>query len=184
MLARDMYEFRDALAAQGVIFCYSGYLTEDTLFGIGSALRKKLELENTDKRRAKDVFAIFIEQIQNVIRYSAEIVGGPPPRVVDELRYGVIAMGVQDGEYFVSCGNKVLTSDVERLRGSLDHIASLDRDGLKALYKKTLRGETPEGSKGAGVGFIDIARKASRGFQFDFCDVDREHAYFVVKAFV
>ncbi len=75
MLAEELYRFRGELARQNVIFCYSGFLTEETWFGIGSAIRKEFELESADKRRAKDVFSIFIEQIQNVIRYSAEMGG-------------------------------------------------------------------------------------------------------------
>ena len=41
--------------------------------------------------------------------------------------------------------------------GSTDWLFDLDADGLKSLYKDILKDEVPEGSKGAGVGFVDIA---------------------------
>ncbi|WP_211563249.1 SiaB family protein kinase [Magnetovibrio blakemorei] len=87
-----------------------------------------------------------------------------------------MVVGKKDGKYFVSCANLIAQNDVDRLSGSLSNIQHLAADGLKALYKETLKGDTPEGSKGAGVGFIDIARKASHGFEFDFANVDDNHS--------
>ena len=54
----------------------------------------------------------------------------------------------------------------------------------RALYRETLCGETPEGSKGVGVGFIDIARRAGHGFEFDIMAVDAKRSYFCLKACV
>ncbi len=185
MLAEEMFKFRDYLQEKGIIFCYSGYMTEEVLSGIGNAIKKKLELEQTDKKTARALFAIFVEQVQNVIRYSAE---REPPGGEDdlaELRYGVLSVGQNlENRYFVSCGNLVRQNDVERLGSSLDHIQNLDKDGLKVLYKETLKGESPDGSKGAGVGFIDIARRAENGFEFDFTRVDDDHSYFCLKAYM
>ena len=101
-----------------------------------------------------------------------------------DLRYGILTIGRLEDSFFVSCGNLIENQDVERLRAALSEVQSLDKEGLKALYKETLRGVTPEGSKGAGVGFIDIARRASNGFDFDFQSVDDKHSFFCLKAFV
>lgn len=182
MLAKDMFEFRDDLNQRGVIFCYSGFVTEEVLTGIAKALRTKLELDDTDSKTAKSLFSVFVEQVQNVVRYSAEREADSNDE--NELRYGVITVGRKDEKYFVSCGNMIREDDVARLKESLTRIQGLDKDGLKALYKETLKGETPEGSKGAGVGFIDIARRASHGFLFDFMPVDGDHSYFCLQAFV
>ena len=62
----------------------------------------------------------------------------------------------------IKAGNLIENADVERLREKLEQIRKADKDELKAMYKETLKGETPEGSKGAGVGFIEIARRSSR----------------------
>ena len=40
------------------------------------------------------------------------------------------------------------------------------------MYKEQLRAEPEEGSKGAGLGFMEIARRASKPIEFDFTDVD------------
>ena len=184
MQAAEAYEFRNQLHDQGIIFAYIGYMTEQILTGIGGSMKRKMELDGADRKIARTVFSIFVEQVQNVIRYSAEFEEDDSQEEGADLRYGVLTVGHKDGKYFVCCSNLVERRDVDRLRESLEQIQSMDRDELKKTYKETLRGETPEGSKGAGVGFIEIARRATQGFEFDFCEVSEDRAYFVLIAYV
>ena len=72
MLAGQLMDLRSALHAQGVIFAYSGYVTEPVLSGVGEALKQKLTIDDADTKTLRSVFAIFVEQMQNIIRYSAE----------------------------------------------------------------------------------------------------------------
>jgi len=184
MLAKEMYDFRNVIQEQGIIFCYSGYITEPVLTGIGEALKQKLYLEEADKTTMRNIFAIFVEQMQNVIRYSAE---REPPEESDEeneLRYGILNIGMENDKFFVTCGNKILRNDVERLSGRLADLQKMSPDELKALYKQKLRGPTEETSKGAGVGFIEIARRSSEIIDFGFLDLDDKHSFFALKAFV
>jgi len=184
MLAHELSKLRNTMQADQIMFCFSGYMTEDILSGIGSALKMKMAAENADRSTSKSLFSIFVELVQNVIRYSAEYETLEAPEDIIDLRYGVLTVGCDDGQYFVACGNMIKREDVQRLSESLTHIQTLDKDGLKALYKQTLKGETPEGSKGAGVGFIEIARRVSNGFDFEFDDTDDENVFFALKAYI
>ena len=189
-LAGSMYEFRNALYDRGVIFCYSGYVTEPVLSGIGGALKQKLKLEDADTNTMRNVFAIFVEQMQNIIRYSAEwedsakLEGEGTAADRTEIRYGVLAIGMEHAKFFVSCGNKVHRSDVERLRTRLGDLQAMDKQSIKDLYKAKLRGPTEETSKGAGLGFIEIARRSTEIIDFAFMDLDDEYSFFALKAFV
>ncbi|MBF0482302.1 MAG: hypothetical protein HQK81_02040 [Desulfovibrionaceae bacterium] len=179
MLAEEMYALRQVLSRNGIGYCYSGCMTEEILLGIGNAIRRHMQAREADAKTSRSVFAVFVEQVQNVIRYSAEkLDGGGPP----EMPFGILAVGDLDGDIFVSCGNLVAAADVPRLRANLETIRGLDKQGLKSLHKDVLRGDVPEGSKGAGVGFIDIARRATRGIEFDFTPVDEASSFFTLKA--
>ena len=186
MIAKEMLDFREYLTRQGILFCYSGYMTEEVLSGIGKTLKKKMALEKIDKKVARGVFSLFVEQVQNVIRYSAEKENIEQSSGYEgvELRYGLLTVGQLNGRYFVACANMVSNQDVERLRENLTKIQSMDQAGLKALYKEILKGETPKGSKGAGVGFVDVARRATHGFEFDFTEVNSEVAHFSLRAYI
>lgn len=184
MVVEEMIHLRKILSKEGVVFCYSGYMTENILLSIGSAIKQKLDKNKTDKKVARGVFSVFVEQVQNIIRYSME---KDPSEENDDsgLRYGLLMVGCDtNNNYFVSCGNLIEHKDVTRLTTNLEHIKSLDAEQLKTLHKETLRGETPEYSKGAGVGFIDIARHAKRGFDFSFTTYSEEYAFFSIKAHI
>lgn len=181
MLATDMYDFRNYLRETGIIFCYSGYMTEDILVGIGNAIKQKLSMDEEDTKTARAVFSIFVEQVQNVIRYSAE---KETKDDMTELRYGVLTVGREDDKVFVTCGNIIKNPDRDRLKEHLEIIQKMDKKELKKAWKDTLRGETPAGSKGAGVGFIDIARRARQGFEFDFSEVNPDMSFFTLKAYI
>ena len=184
MFAKEMLDFRKSLHNEGVVFCYSGYMTEDVLMSVGSVIKQKLAADSVDKKVVRGVFSVFVEQVQNVIRYSIEDDTGGQQDEDIELRYGLLMVGLKEGQYFVSCGNLVNKESVSSLREGLDHIQQLDKEGLKLLYKEILRGNVPEGSKGAGVGFIDIAKRATNGIEFDFTDFDDQFAYFSLKAYI
>ncbi|MEK9722206.1 MAG: SiaB family protein kinase [Rhodospirillaceae bacterium] len=184
MLAKDLSEFRNLIQAQGIIFCYSGYITEAVLSGIGEALKQKLYLEDADKTRMRNIFAIFVEQMQNVIRYSAENDAPDDSGDINELRYGILNIGVEDDKFFITCGNKVQRAVVARLSGRLADLQKMTPDELKSLFKEKLRGPTEATSKGAGVGFIEIARRSSEVFDFGFMDIDDRHTFFALKAFI
>ncbi len=184
MLAKQMLDFRQSLHSEGIVFCYSGYMTEDVLLSIGSVIKQKLAADSVDKKVARGVFSVFVEQVQNVIRYSLEEDTGGQLNEEIELRYGLLMVGLKEGQYFVSCANLIKKQNVQQLSEGLSHVQQLDKEGLKLLYKEILRGKVPEGSKGAGVGFIDIAKRATNGIEFDFTDYDDEFAYFSLKAYI
>ena len=184
MLANDLLSMKDELDKEGVVFCYFGFITEDVLASIGSAIRDQLAIESVDRKVSRALFAIFVEQVQNVIRYSVEEESDTTVDPALELHYGVLAVGQSEQGFFVTCANMINQKDVDRLRQNLTEIQNMNKDELKAAYKTKLRGDPPEGSKGAGVGLIDIARRASNGFDFEFKPVDDDRTYFALRAYV
>ncbi|MBF0272186.1 MAG: hypothetical protein HQL98_09005 [Magnetococcales bacterium] len=182
MESREILLLRQEMIRGGVLFYYCGYVTEKVLSAIGDTVMDKLELDNTERPVARGLFSLFVEQVQNIIRYSAENQEGCVDERPVDLRHGMLAVGRGAEGHYVLSANAIKRRDVERLRQGLDHIRGLDRMGLKAMHKEILKGQVPEGSKGAGVGFVDIARMASRGFEFDFLEIDQELSYFVLKA--
>lgn len=186
MNASELFELRENLRQRGIVFAYSGYVTENVLSGVGDALKQKLAIEDAKTQTMRSVFAVFVEQMQNIIRYSAEQLA--PARVgtrrheTRELRYGILTIGQEGADYVVHAGNLVSLLDVPRMRTNLAAIRAMTRDELKAAYKDQLRSDPEESSKGAGVGFLEIARRASAPIEFDFMDVDGERAFFALKA--
>ena len=93
-----------------------------------------------------------------------------------------ITIGREGSDYVVCAGNLIEPSDINRLNARLSRIREMNKDELKAHYKEQLRAEPEAGSKGAGLGFMEIARRASKPLEFDFIDLGDGHAFFALKA--
>ncbi len=119
MLASQLMDLRAMLHTQGVIFAYSGYVTEPVLSGVGEALKQKLAIDDADTKTLRSVFAVFVEQMQNIIRYSAEkaqrLAAARCRRrsALREMRYGILTIGKEGNDYVVCAGNLVERDDVQ-----------------------------------------------------------------------
>ncbi|MDE2047458.1 MAG: SiaB family protein kinase [Betaproteobacteria bacterium] len=183
MLARTFYDCQQSLLGQGVILSFTGYVTEGVLYSLGEALKQKMMLDDADSNTAKRVFSVFVEQVQNMIRYSAmRQEGAGDPKI--ELSAGMITVGRSDGRFFVVCGNEVANSDVPQLQARLAKIAAMDKEQLKAYYREKLKEEPEAQSKGASIGLIEIARRAAEPIEFDFYRLGDAQSFYCLKAYV
>ena len=184
MLAQEYYQLNQSVRNQNTIFSFSGYVSERLLFSLGEILKQKLALEETNLNTAKKVFSIFVEQVQNIIRYSDEKVSGEANSQKIEISSGVISVGVENERFFVVCGNLVRRQDVPELQSRLELIRSLDKEGIKAYYKEKMKEPMAEDSKGASLGLAEIARRSSLPIEFEFVEVDEQKDFFCLKAYI
>ena len=181
MTTPELYRLNTEMQKQGIHFYYSGLVTQDMLVCIGNALRKNILLSSPQTASREAVFSVFVEQMQNLIQYSAIHESTDEN---NEFGFGVIAMGVDQGRCFIDCGNRIEQKDAESIRTSLNHIKTLDRKQLKEHYRNLLKQEPPEGSKGGGIGFVEIALRAEAGFEFNIADIDDHVAFFNLRVFI
>jgi hypothetical protein len=178
----DTFDLYKDLKRDGVIFCFCGPASQAVIEGIGETLRQRMELEGVGTSVINRVFSVFIEQIHNILHYSAEKI--PEAKTVEgELRFGIVLVGMWEGRYYVRCGNFVPNKQVRALSQLLEQLQGMDKDELKTLYKERRRSpEASDNSKGAGLGFIEMARKASDPLKFDFTTVDKDTSFFSITA--
>ena len=67
-----MYKLYQNLKANDILMTYCGAFAQESIEGIGNAIRKNLAAEEAETSTALTVFSIFIEQVQNILNYSAE----------------------------------------------------------------------------------------------------------------
>ena len=175
-------KFYEQLKAEGIIFSFSGPVSQSLLEGIGQTLRQKMSLEATSTNVTQKIFSIFVELMQNVINYSAE--RGSTMEDEQDLSFGILLIGKSEEHFFIQCGNYITADQKEPLRHQLTTIQSMDKDELKRYYKEQRRKEPAEGSKGAGLGFIEMARKASKPIDFDIVPTQAGKDFFTVTAIV
>ena len=183
MDTKKFYELQNNLKNQNIIFCYSGYVSERILAAIGETLKIKLAIEETEMSKTKKIFSIFVEGVQNVIRYSAETLGEENDDL-SEVRYGVFAISKDPKGISVQCGNLIYKKDVDKMKDRVSKVEGKDKDQLKKLYKEKMMEGPEEGSKGASLGLIEMARRSGSPIEFAFEEINHEHTFFCIKSIV
>lgn len=153
----DLYLLRETYNQKNILLCFNGPFSQGLIEEIGTALKKYMQSESGLTGSALDVFAIYIEIAQNIRHYS-QLRGYSE----SNASATVVISREGDGHYAVSAGNIVEPEDGEALVRRINEIATLDSAQLKAAYKEQLRKpREDDATGGAGLGLIDIARKAS-----------------------
>ncbi len=180
-MLHQLYSFYEELKEEGVMFCFCGPTSQSVVEGIGQALKRKMELEEAGMSTIQRVFSIFVEQMQNIVNYSIE---QTPPESSDgnELKHGVVVVGRCEGKFYVICGNKVKTDQSEKLLERTRYLQNMNKQELKDYYKQMRRQEPDKDSKGAGLGFIEMFRRASEPLECHVAPIDSETVFFSIKA--
>ena len=110
--SKDTVALHGFMQDRRTLFCYSGPITEDLLTTISSPVRHQLSDKETEEVVAKRVFGVFIEQAQNIIRYSYRKTKATGDSI------GTIAISVADNGFLIEAVNVV---DPEKERCSRGH---------------------------------------------------------------
>jgi hypothetical protein len=184
----DLSEFNSfsSLAQErGMLFYYSGYFSETIVAAVGDAVRNKLDTAEASNSTRRKVFSTFVEMAQNITHYSDECLVNAEGK---ELRYGTLALGrLNDGNFFIVCGNQVKLENIDRLTNKIEPLRQMTLEEIKQAYKVKLREENEATSKGAGLGFLTVARDAKAPIEYTFVMQQGETgptAFFFLKAVI
>lgn len=153
---QNILKLQDYFSEKGILLSFNGSFTHGIIEEIGSAIKCHLAGERLEKGIISDVFAVYVEQTQNVRNYlkSKELSVGPESSAI-------LVIGHEGGCFTVCSGNSVEKQDVPDLVSRLEAINAQDKSGLKKLYRQQLRADRAPDADGAGLGLLDIARRAS-----------------------
>lgn len=186
-MLHDLYNLKNELGQHHIFFCYVGPISQNLLTDIMAMLEQKMSLEQASRATILRVFSVIVEKVQNIIHYADEETMPPileHTQSEPTLRQGIIAIGYENQHYFVLSGNVVDNSKMPILRKKLTKIQAMDKVELKHYYLEKRRKEPKNGSKGAGLGFIEMARRASQPIEFDFRTLDEHSSFFSLKTVI
>ena len=180
----DMLEYHRMLSANNIILVHSGPLWSDGIGGIAKALKSRLEFDELPLETSQRVFSVFVEQMNNMLMYSAEKDAKEENEKDFEPTKGTFVLGKLDKKgktYFIQTGNVMKNERVEPVKNKLDHLNTLDKGALRKYYKEQTRleNDNPE-SRGAGLGFIEIARRISSKIEYSFTPYDEGLTFFTM----
>lgn len=176
----DLFAMRERFNSQQIMLCFNGPISRSLIEEIGNALRNYLSADHAHPSAAMDVFAVYIEMTQNISHYTRTQGWSE-----QESEATVVVSRDDDGHYVVSAGNIILESDGQGLLNAVESLADLDKAQLKAAYKEQLRKpRDAEKTSGAGLGLIDIARKASQPLRAHLQPISDDRSFFSLRAVI
>lgn len=176
---------KTAFAQEGVILYYHGAISHDLVVEIAAIVKHRMEIDDVEASTMLRVFSAVVEQLQNILFYSDEIISPGEPQTEDrEMRRGVVLVGQEGEHYYVIGGNLIHNAKIARLRGKLQSVQHMDKDALKQYCKEQRRQDPEQTSRGAGLGIIELARKASEPIAYEFAPADGDFSYFFLKTII
>lgn len=180
MLDGKLHHLMGGMQDEGMLLCFNGPFSHEIIEALGTAMRKCLETAELKKTVLMDVFSVYIELTQNVKNYAALKAHSEARR--REIGNGAIFIGKSPEGYWVSSRNLVEKEDIPNLKERLDKISGSDRQQLKALYKEQMRKQPSP--TGAGLGLIDIARRAVKPLEYSFTAANDNCSFFRVHVVI
>jgi hypothetical protein len=178
----DMNEYNGMLKNLNINIIYSGPMWQIGIKGIADMVQTRLQIDDVSENAAKSIFSVFVEQITNVLMYSVEKKRFPQPgKNPIDISIGTLFLGYKEQTYFIQTGNAIKSENAELLKNRIDYLNTLDKKGLRQYHRERMAAENdnPE-SQGAGLGLIEIARRATAPIEYRFEPIDESISYFTM----
>ncbi len=174
-----IYDLHRTMMSQKLILVYQGDFTQESTKSILAMAERNLDSSGEEGNIKRKVFNVMVEALQNIVKHSDELVDGQV-----RSHAAIFLIGREENRYTIMSGNPIQKSNVAGLEKKLNHINSLDKDGLKELYKEIIKNTTISDKGGAGLGFVDMARKSGEKLAFDFPEMSGDYCFFCLTVHV
>lgn len=178
-----IYDLHKVMLKQSLLLVYEGEFSQEITKAILAMAERNMDSFGEQRKVKTKVFNVMVEGLQNIFKHSQSY---------QEEIYGknnaIFSLAKTDEYYFVLSGNPLFTSEVATLKNRLEEINLLDSAGLKEEYKRIIKSNKNNTGKdglsdkgGAGLGFIDMARKSGNKIRFDFEQINDELSFFSLR---
>jgi hypothetical protein len=173
-----IYDLHRTMMAQKLILVYEGDFTQETTKSILSMAERNLDSSGEDSGTKRKVFNVMVEALQNIVKHSSEQ-GLQVGSLISKS--AIFMISKDDSRYCVMTGNPIAKGNVSKLTANLNDLNSKDKDGLKEMYKEIIKNTQISDKGGAGLGFVDMARKSGEKLEFTFASLDADFDFFCLK---
>ncbi len=174
----EIFELYRHTSAARILMTFKGAFSQELLVELGDIIKK----QHGDGNDIRKMFSVFVEMAQNILYYSAE----KEIRRSDgkEVGVGIVLIRDMDKYFCITSGNQIEKERGEKIYARCEELAALGKEDLKALYHQRRQSQTPEGSKGAGLGLIDMMRKSDAPPNFELRAIDEHLSFFILNIMI
>jgi hypothetical protein len=171
-----IYDLHRTMMAENLILVYQGDFTQETTKSILAMAERNIDSSGEESSIKRKVFNVMVEALQNIVKHSDELIDGET-----KSHAAIFLIAREKNQYSIMSGNPIRKTNVANLTKKLEQINNLDKDGLKELYKEIIKNTTISDKGGAGLGFVDMARKSGEKIEYSFPEMGAEYSFFCLK---
>jgi hypothetical protein len=172
-----IYELHKTMLQKKLILVYEGEFTQEITKSVLAMAERNMDSFGEESSIKRKVFNVMVECLQNIVKHGEE----SDPHSEENQHSAIFIIGKRANEYIITSGNPMSSMKVEALKSKLDQINSLDKEGLKQLYKDIIKNNDLSNKGGAGLGFVDMARKSGQKLEYDFQAVNDKVTFFSLQ---
>lgn len=177
---KTVISFKKAMTKSNLNVVYLGNVTQSTIESITDMISEDLNTRHENRRVTKRVYHVMMESLQNICKHADSQSDEESNSLEDGLvKQGIFLIGHDEKEYFITTGNNIEIKSAMALRDVMDKINALDSDGIKQMYRDAMEDSEIGETGGAGLGFIDIAKKTGTQYEYYF-EPDSETSCFFI----
>jgi len=171
-----VFDFYRKMKINQINLIYEGEVTHQITKAFTALTEENMAKDAEPNGLQMKVFHIIVESLQNISKHAQNLRG-----IETDLKgIGTFLIAKSKTDYFIIAGNLVHNEDMEPMISLLEKINKLDKKGLKQLHKEQMKEGKLSDRGGAGLGFIDIARKSGQKLSYDFKSIGEDTSFFIL----
>ena len=175
-----VYSVHENMVGNDIMLIYEGEVNQDITKTFTTMTQKNLEEGETSLPIKKRVYHVMVECLQNIGKHSDNAESGLP----EVPGTGIFMVSKSTDGYFVVTGNPIANSRIEEITEMIETVNKMDKDEIKAYYKKKILESRISDKGGAGLGFIDIVKKTGNKIEFHFRKINDIASFFIMKTYI
>lgn len=169
-----VYDLHQVMQEKKILLIYDGEFTQEITKSVLAMTERNLDSFNEESSIKKKVFKVMVECLQNIVKHADE------SHMKPIFNNAIFAISQTPEFYEIITGNCMFSTNINAVSSKIEQVNNLDAEGLKMLYKEVIRNGELSDKGGAGLGFIDMARKSGEKLHYSFHTIDEEYSFFVL----
>ncbi|MFQ3580016.1 MAG: SiaB family protein kinase [Bacteroidales bacterium] len=175
-LIKSVLNLYDEMQSSGIDLVYFGEFSHQITKMFASMADNRMEQNEEESSIKRRVYHVLVETLQNLNKHSDWLSDKR------NIGSGLFIIGKKNESYYIITSNKVSNEKKIILEEQMVSITNATEEELKEMYKRQLKDGRISEKGGAGLGLIDIARKANGNLRHEFLNLDEDGYLFILKA--
>ena len=152
------------------ILDHTGIIHYETIGELIHTFKDQVHVRGIQTGTYKKILLVMIESLENIMKHS-ECCPAEPNKV-SQSYVPVFSIRKNCSQFIIESSNPIKKLNIPAFKSRLDYLNTLDQQGIKEFYKRTITNGQFTNRGGAGLGLIEIAKISGKKIAFDILPLD------------